>query len=455
MNLTNFKIKQTKTWLKPLFFSSMILLILSCTDNENDIVEEVSITNESNSIKELITTNNQKVTPIVGKTYTITSVSSGRTLDISGGSNNNGANLQLWGTDINTSSTHRQWQVISTGGSYVRLKGVDSGKSLEVSGGSNSNNANVQQWAYQGTTHQQWQILSVGSNNFRLKNRDSGKSLKVGGTSNGSNAYQYAYDGSNSQKFYFTEVGGTTPPPNGSGSPADVLGITSDDWKLNGFTGSPSNNPTYVDNMPNLSSYEDSNYFYTDGEWAYFKCYRGLGGSSNSNNPRVELREMDGNGNEEYWSNEGTNEMEFTVRVDQLSNDANNSNGVTCVGQIHGPGSSVDDIIRVQFYGDAGQSSGSARIKISGYITEDVLGGSQFLSGTYNLDTAYTMKITYNSDDYVRLYINGSQVFSQKMDTDQDDNYFKVGNYIQQSSGASYDGSNAIVRIKDLSITHN
>ena len=245
----------------------------------------------------------------------------------------------------------------------------------------------------------------------------------------------------------------------GGGFPADVLGISSDTWKLNCFVGNPSENPTYYDDITDagisLDSYEDPNYFYTDGEWVMFKCYRGLGGSENSSNPRVELRELDGSGDEIYWSNEGTNRMEWTVRVDQLSNNVDYSCGVTCVGQIHGPGSSVDDIIRVQFYGDAGQSSGNVTLKISGYIAENVLGGSVFIDNGYQLDTEYTMILEYNSDDYVTLYVDGNEVFSEKMDTDQDDNYFKVGNYVQSSQGATYDGSYCLVAIKNLTVTHN
>ena len=244
-----------------------------------------------------------------------------------------------------------------------------------------------------------------------------------------------------------------------SSYPTAVLGITEKTWKINSFVGDPDDDPTYYDDITDASgidfdTYSDPYYFFTDGEWVSFKCYRGLGGSSNSDNPRVELREMDGGGDEVYWTNEGTNTMEWTVRCDQLSKASDGSTGVTCVGQIHGPGSSVDDIIRVQFYGSAGQTSGSCRIKISGYITEEVLGSSQFLDGTYYLDTEYTMKLAYNSDDYVTLYIDGSKVFSQKIDTDEDDNYFKVGNYVQSSKDTDYDGSYCLVKIKDLTVTH-
>jgi hypothetical protein len=239
--------------------------------------------------------------------------------------------------------------------------------------------------------------------------------------------------------------------------PADVLNFTEDDWKINSFVGDPDDDPTYYDDIRDsgaeVATYEDDDYFYTDGEWVYFKCYRGLEGSSSSSNPRVELREMDGSGDEEYWTNEGTNTMEWTSRVDRLSTDADGDEGCTCFGQIHGPGDSVDDIIRVQFLGDASQTSGEVDLKINGYITEDVLGSSQKYSGYY-LDTEYTWKLEYNEDDYVTLYCDGEEVFSEKMDCDEDDNYFKVGNYVQQSKNADYDGSSCIVAVKDVTITH-
>ena len=324
------------------------------------------------------------------------------------------------------------------------------------------------------------------TNSFEVATRNSTSAswTKVGTkTSSGTTASFETFDVSNSDARYLRlkckgnsvnlwnsitelEIWGTGDPDNGGGNPgtggypADVLGISANTWKINSFVGNPSSNPTYYDDItdaPGISydTYSDDNYFYTDGEWVFFKCYRGLGGSSNSSNPRVELREMDGNGNTVYWTNEGTNTMTWTVRVDQLSNDANNSSGVTCVGQIHGPGSSVDDVIRVQFYGDAGQTSGNVRLKIGGYITEDVLGGSVFIDNGYKLDTEYTFKLEYNSDDYVTLYCGGSQIFSEKMDVDMDDNYFKVGNYVQSSKNASYDGSYCLVAIKDLSVVHN
>lgn len=121
--------------------------------------------------------------------------------------------------------------------------------------------------------------------------------------------------------------------------------------------------------------------------------------------------------------------MTWTARVDQLSNNDNNTSGVCCVRQIHAPGEDdddVDDIIRVQFNGDPGQTSGDVRLKISGYVT-DVNGGSKFIDDGHKLDTEYTFKLEYNSNDWVTLYCNEECIYTKEMDVDQDDNYFKVG----------------------------
>ena len=450
-NLFSLKTVKKTAWLVGLSLSA--LTVVNCTSDETIDLEENNALNGTNS---------SFATPVDGKIYTITHVKSGRTLDINGASNSNGANLQLWGTDSNTSSTHRQWEIDDVGDGYVRFKGVDSGKSLEVKDGNNSNGANIQQQAYSGDTHQEWQIISVGDGEYRIKNRDSGKSMRASTLSNGANVYQHAWKGWESQKWYFTEVG-STPPDDGDDdddddddTPGGVLGITNNDWKLNGFTATPSASATYYDDVAkqvgeNISTWSNPNYFYEQDGWAVFKCYRGLGTSESSDNPRVELRERDGNGNNASWRNEENRWMQFTVRVDQLSRDKDNEDGVVCVGQIHGPnGSSVDDIVRVQFHGSAGQTSGNVRIKISGDVA-DANGGSQFFDNGYKLDTEYVVRIAYNSDDSVVVTVNGNEIYDEKMDEDEDENYFKVGCYLQESDGASFDGSSAIVRIKNLS----
>ena len=251
----------------------------------------------------------------------------------------------------------------------------------------------------------------------------------------------------------------TTPPTTGT-YPAGVLGISSSTWKINSHTGSPTNS-TYWDDITSsgvsYATYSDPNYFYTDGTWTYFKCWRGLYTSSSSSNPRVELREMISGSNANWNGSSGTHTMTWTVKVNQLPKGEDGTTGVVCFGQIHGPstnasGVAVDDIIRVQFLGTANQTSGAVKLKISGYITEKVLGGSKTYEG-YALGTEYTFTIKYTAST-VYLYKGTSLVFSQKMNTSCEGNYFKVGNYLQSVKGMSYDGSLGIVAVKKLSVSH-
>ncbi|WP_289659977.1 polysaccharide lyase family 7 protein [Flavobacterium panacagri] len=244
--------------------------------------------------------------------------------------------------------------------------------------------------------------------------------------------------------------------------PTSVIGITANTWKINSFTGTPGSSAVYYDDITTASgvsynTYNDPNYFYTDGTWTYFKCYRGLGTSSNSSNPRVELRELN-NGSSASWDGSvGTHTMTWTVKVDKLPKGENGTTGVLCFGQIHGPstnssGVAVDDIIRVQFDGAANQSTGTVKLKISGYITEKVLGGSKSFTG-YSLGTSYTFAIKYTGGK-VYLYNGSTLVFSQQMDTSTEGNYFKAGNYLQSVKNVSYDGSYGLVGISSLTVSH-
>ena len=456
----------TKGKVKALLLSGVLAFSFSCSDNEELVGEDLA---EGSTVKEIAGVTAQKVKPVVGKIYTIKGVGSGRTLDISGKSNNNGANLQLWGTDENTSGTHRQWEVISVGGQYVRLKGVDSGKSLEVSGGNNSNGANVQQWAYQGTTHQQWEIISVGNDNYRLKNRDSGKSLRSTGNSNGSNVQQWAYNGWNSQKWYFTEVGGSgnsssqTPTNTGGGNNGDSNGDTADKiigsgWKLNGFSGSlkvgdKDNGLDYKDD----ASTSESHFFFEKNGYAAFRSYPGNPTSGGSSNSRSELREVI-NGGDGYWDGNSNTErsMKWRFRIEDLP-----PSGKLAFGQIHERNDHFDDVIRVQVQGDSGQNSGSVDLRILGYVTEEIDGSGKTIDFDMKMDTEYYFELTMKNG-VVRLYnLNNSgnrikELYRSVDIGNADENYFKAGCYLQSTS-SSHDKSNVYgqVLIKDLEVSPN
>lgn len=251
-----------------------------------------------------------------------------------------------------------------------------------------------------------------------------------------------------------------------SNFPGALIGLTPDNWKLNGFTGSGSS-ATYQDDVLNFlnldyTNYSDDEFFYAENGFAYFKCFRGSDTSVGSSNPREELREInDGDDNYVWDGDAGKHTMDWTVRVDQLPEDTDGDGGVLCFGQIHGPSESqgfnddgvdVDDTIRVQFIGDENQSSGNVRLKISGYITENQ-GGSLTLSTAYQLGSEYDFRITMENG-LISVHVDNSEVFSRQLATSGDKSYFKVGNYLQSVKGATYDGSFGLVGVKNLSVTH-
>ncbi|NLR94326.1 polysaccharide lyase family 7 protein [Flammeovirga agarivorans] len=241
--------------------------------------------------------------------------------------------------------------------------------------------------------------------------------------------------------------------PTPGGYPYDVLGLQN--WKLNAFSGSL-NNPTFVDQIPNLDTYENDNWFYTDGSKVFFKCYAGYPTSSGSGNPRTELRELTANGSSNiYWDGgSGTNRMEWKVTVNQLP-----SSGKLCFGQIHGPSNSYDDVIRVQFEGNPNQSSGSARMKIMGWVTEENGDKSgDFIDGNWALDQEMHLELIFENSNVVLYSISssGSRTEIYRFNgCNSDSNYFKAGNYMQSMKGKSLDTSDyGLVSISYLKVKH-
>ncbi|WP_299252144.1 RICIN domain-containing protein [uncultured Aquimarina sp.] len=398
----------------------------------------------------------QKATPVAGKTYYLRNKKSGLHMDVANKSNNNGANVQQWG---NASGTHRQWQVISVGSGYFRLKGIDSGKSLTVKDGSNSNGANIESRSYNGSSHQEWQIISVGSGYYRLKSRDSGKSIGVAGgsTSNGANVESRSWNGNDKFRWFFTEVGGTInpPPPPTGGTAASIIG---NGWKLNGFSGnlnvgSNDNGLNYADD----ASKNESHFFFDKDGYAAFRCYPGNPTSGGSSNPRSELREVI-NGGDGYWNGNTNTEhsMKWRFKIEDLP-----PSGKLAFGQIHERDDSYDDVIRVQVQGSSGQNSGSVDLRILGYVTEEIEGSGRTIDFNMQMDTEYYFELTM-SNGVVRLYnLNNSgnriaELFESVDIGNANENYFKAGCYLQSTS-SSHESSNVYgqVLIKNLQVSPN
>lgn len=142
----------------------------------------------------------------------------GKVLDVANGSKANGANVQLYDSNM---SDAQKWQVTydkSTG--YYRVGLFGTNKVLDVSRGSSSNGTNV--WLYEKSDSvndaQLWKIVKNGDGYSLVSKLRNNLVLDIfgGRTANGSNVQVYSQNGSAAQRFYFFNV-------NANVKPGDVL----------------------------------------------------------------------------------------------------------------------------------------------------------------------------------------------------------------------------------------
>lgn len=230
-------------------------------------------------------------------------------------------------------------------------------------------------------------------------------------------------------------------------------------WKLNAYTGnlnigSSSNGLSYADDA---SKSDNPVWFYPSNGYAYFLTYPGNPTSGGSSNPRTELRELNPDGSLAFWDGTTSTEhsMKWRFRVDDLP-----PSGKLCFGQIHERSDALDDVIRVQCEGSANQTSGTMKLRILGYVTEQILGSGQTVPNfTFNMDQDYYFELTFQNR-IVKLYElnnNGSRIRTlfTSQSVNADENYFKAGCYLQSTRSSHRSSSSfGLVGIKNISVSH-
>lgn len=143
---------------------------------------------------------------------TLSAKHSGKCLDVSGASSNNGAPIIQW--DCN-GGQNQQWRLVPVG-SYYRIVARHSGKCLDVTGASRVNGAQVIQWDCHGGDNQLWSLVSAGGGYYRITAKHSGKCLDVQGasSSSGTRVIQWDCHGADNQLWMrrsTSQPGKTTP----------------------------------------------------------------------------------------------------------------------------------------------------------------------------------------------------------------------------------------------------
>jgi Ricin-type beta-trefoil lectin domain-like len=151
-----------------------------------------------------------EVNPLTdGGNYAITSRNSGKILDLAGGGNADGANVQQWSW---YGLQSQKWTSTTLGGALQILRNKNSGKVLESTGYATNDGGNICQWTWVGHNWQKWTVEAVdqdaGGFWYKIVNVGSGKVADVSGvsTSDGANVHQWGYWGGRNQQWRFTAV---------------------------------------------------------------------------------------------------------------------------------------------------------------------------------------------------------------------------------------------------------
>lgn len=141
--------------------------------------------------------------------YAVTSVHSGKCVDVAWASTADGANIAQVSCNNNDA---QKFDVTDVGGGWYKVINVNSRKAMDVASASTANGANIQQWSDNGSGAQRFAIRRVSGDEFTMVNQTSGKCVDVAGwsTVDGGNIAQWDCHGGANQRFKFN--GSVTGP---------------------------------------------------------------------------------------------------------------------------------------------------------------------------------------------------------------------------------------------------
>jgi hypothetical protein len=150
--------------------------------------------------------------------YRLVSRHSGKAIDVSGRSTDNGAAVVQWTPGA---GTNQQFRFVPSGDGWYRIMARHSGKVLDVEARSTADGANIVQWDDTNGYNQQFRVADSDGGHVRLINRNSGKALDVWewSTADGARISQYTDTGAANQQWSLVRTDGdpgTEEPPAGN-----------------------------------------------------------------------------------------------------------------------------------------------------------------------------------------------------------------------------------------------
>lgn len=168
---------------------------------EETLNNDVDLQNDENNEENEI----ESVDLKEGVYFIASAIDNNKVIDISGGENNNCANVQLW---QNENVEQQKFKIIKQSDGYYMIECCKSGKCLDIANGSIYNGNNVWQYEKNYTDAQKWKFINSKDGYYYIVSKCSDIYLNVANSvvSNGSNIQIYIGNGSDYQKFKFIEV---------------------------------------------------------------------------------------------------------------------------------------------------------------------------------------------------------------------------------------------------------
>lgn len=372
--------------------------------------------------------------PVEEGTYLLVNAKSGKAVDVKGGGDASGANVQQW--NVNRSDA-QIWALTNQGGQWQLICSL-TGRSLDVAGGAMRNGANVQQWSDNDSGAQRWLIeedgrtLSVGGVAYPTyvisSAKDDSYALDVanGSVDAGANIQIYTANGTEAQRWALVPV-----PCMTEGGTYEIVSALDPTLALDVSGGSTSNGAkvqVYKRNGTNAQAWEAR----VDAETMLVKmlsCNSGkaLDANGATQGARVhQWAQSDGNQNQ-LWLlvQSGTMKVDG-VTVPTYVIHAQNANGrvLDVAGGSNKPGTKVQTytangsvaqrfaLVRTEMTGDgiSAPSSSAMVVQGRGEVTADL----EFLCG----ESAYEAR--YRRDEYDMAHAGYSRTPWRSLDEADD-----------------------------------
>ncbi|MEU0737916.1 family 43 glycosylhydrolase [Streptomyces sp. NPDC006134] len=136
-------------------------------------------------------------------TYTLTSRSSGKCLEVAGGSAADGADVRQWACG---GGGHQRWRLEDLGDDTHRLVNAATGKVLDTENCSGADGADLRQWSWLDNTCQRFRFVATDGGHVRIVNQATGKVADVAdcSTADGADVRQWTWLNNACQQWRLT-----------------------------------------------------------------------------------------------------------------------------------------------------------------------------------------------------------------------------------------------------------